>query len=169
MGCGAVPPPATPTAAPVQQPIQAAAADAEFQLVLKADGARHAAGAPITMTTELHYIGARPQLQLAGSGSGLVDVSLKQLDGPLAMDAGGSDVCAGYAIGPGAPIVNRYAKSGGWDPGDPNAAFYEAFFADPLLRLPHGRWRATARAAFFIGDCPGPEHRLNAVLDFVVE
>ena len=157
-----------PTAAPVQQPIQAQAADAEFRLILKADGADHVAGVPITMTTELHYIGARPQLKLAGSGSGLVVVSLTQLDGPLEIAVGGTDDCVGYAIAPGVPMVRPYVKNGGWDADDPNAAFYRAFFADPLLRLPHGRWRAFAMAEFVIGDCRGPVHELKTTLDIVV-
>ena len=169
IGCGTAPSPDLPTAAPAQQPIQAEAADGEFRLVLKADGARHAAGAAIAMTTELQYLGPRPQVQLAGSGGGLVVVSLTQLDGPLQIAGGGSDDCVKYTIAPGAPMVKPYVKNGGWDEDGPNAAFYRAFFADPLLRLPRGTWRVIAMTEFSVGDCPGPSHKLDAILELVVE
>jgi hypothetical protein len=153
----------------VQGPVQAETADAEFRLVLKANSARHAVGVPIALLTELHYIGRQPQVRLAGSGSGLVVVSMTQLDGPLQIAGGGTDDCVGYSIAPGEPIVKPYVKSGGWSADDPNAAFYGAFFADPLLRLPRGTWRVFATTQFFVGDCPGPSHTLAATLDVVVE
>jgi hypothetical protein len=168
LGCGAKPPSETPTAAPAQ-PIQAEATDREFRLVLKANSARHAVGVPIVLTTELHYIGQQPQMQLAGSGTGLVIVSLRQLDGPLEIGGGATADCMRYSMAPGAPIVRPYAKSGGWSADDPNADFYRAYFADPLLRLPRGTWRVVATAEFFVGDCPGPSHKLDATLDLVVE
>jgi hypothetical protein len=169
ISCGATPPPAQPTAAPLQLPIQAQAADAEFRLVLRADGARHPVGAPIALVTELHYIGPLPQVQLAGSGSGLVIVSMSQLDGPLEIGGAATADCQRYVIGPGLPMVRPYVKNGGWDGDDPNAAFYRAFFADPLLRLPRGTWRVIATTEFFVGDCPGPSHKLDATLELVVE
>jgi hypothetical protein len=153
----------------VQQPIQAEAADGEFRLVLKAASARSAFGAPIALVTELHYVGREPKVQLAGSGSGLVIVSMSQLDGPLEIGGAATADCQRYVIAPGLPMVRPYVKAGGWDGDDPNAAFYRAFFADPLLRLPRGTWRFFATGEFYIGDCPGPLHKLNATLDLVVE
>ena len=169
IGCGASPSPHLPTAAPVQQPIQAEAADGEFRLILKADGARQPVGAPIALVTELHYIGPLPQVQLAGSGSGLVIVSMSQLDGPLEIGGAATADCQRYVIAPGLPMVRPYVKAGGWDEDGPNAAFYRAFFADPLLRLPRGTWRVIATTEFFVGDCPGPSHKLDAILELVVE
>lgn len=151
------------------QPIQAEASDGEFRLVLKSAGARYAFGAPIALVTELHYIGREPKLRLGGSGSGLVVVSMSQLGGPLEIAGGGSDDCVHYSVTPGAPMVQQYRKSGGYSDSDPNVNFYRAFYADPLLRLPRGAWRVFATAEFYIGDCPGPLHRLNATLDLVVE
>jgi hypothetical protein len=151
------------------RPVDAHAEDGEFRLVVRADNDHYVAGAPISLATELSYIGPQPQQKLSGSGSGLVVVSLLQLDGPLEIAAGSDSDCAGYVIARGAPIAAAYVKSGGWSGEDPNAAFYKAFFADPLLRLPHGAWRVVATADFYVGGCPGAAHKLNATFDLVVE
>jgi hypothetical protein len=169
MACVASPSPAPPSGEPAVRPLQAQAADGEFRLVVQADNDHYAAGAPITLATELSYLGPQPRLRLVGSGSGLVQVSLLQLDGPLKVEAFSSADCKTQPIAPGAPIVAAYAKSGGWSGDDPNAAFYKGFFADPVLRLPHGTWRIVARADFYVGDCPGPTHKLNASFDLVVQ
>jgi hypothetical protein len=165
IGCGSPPP---STEEPVH-PLQAPAEDGEFRLVVTADTDRYVAGAPISVATELSYLGLRPAVRLVGSGSGLVQVSLLQLDGPLRIDAASTADCANHKIAPGAPIARPYAKSGGWSGEDPNAGFYQAFFADPVLRLPRGTWRVVARAEFYVDDCPGPAHKLEAAVELVVE
>ena len=168
IGCAAPLPSSPPTAEP-GRPIRAEAREGDFRLILQADNDHYAAGAPIELATELSYLGLQPGLKLAGSGSGLVQVSLLQLDGTLRIGAGSDTSCAAYAIRPAAPLAQRYVKSGGWSGGDPNAAFYKAFFADPVLRLPRGTWRMVAEAWFYVDDCGGKAHRFQAALDVRVE
>ncbi|MDQ6795497.1 MAG: hypothetical protein M3067_11915 [Chloroflexota bacterium] len=168
IGCATPSPSGPPTAEPAR-PIRAEAREGDFRLILQSSDDHYAAGAPIDLATELSYIGPQPGLKLAGSGSGLVQVSLLQLDGTLRIEAGSDDSCAAYAIRPAAPLAQRYVKSGGWSGEDPNAAFYKAFFADPVLRLPRGTWRMVADAWFYVDDCGGRAHRLQAALDVRVE
>jgi hypothetical protein len=138
-------------------------------VVLQASNGHFAAGAPIGLGTELSYLGSQPRLNLVGSGSGLVQVSLQQLDGNLRIEGAATADCAPHAIAPGAPLAQLYVKSGGWSGEDPNAAFYKAFFADPLLRLPRGAWRIVAIAQFYVDECGGQSHELQATLDLQVE
>ena len=49
--------------------------------------------------------------------------------------------CVTHVVPVGEPIVVPFSKSGGFSQEDPNAAFMEAYFADPQLTLPSGTWR----------------------------
>ena len=60
-------------------------------------------------------------------------------------------------------------KSGGWSADDPNAAFYDAFFAAPDIRLPPGTWEVTGHASFSEGDCGGPNHDITTTARIVVQ
>ena len=63
--------------------------------------------------------------------------------------------CRPHELAPGEPMRRPFAKSGSWSADDPSAEFYEAYFRDPLLRLPPGRWEITAVTGFTAGgdDC----------------
>ena len=74
-----------------------------------------------------------------------------------------------YTIGPDQPITTQYQKSGAIDPGEPNEAFYEAFFADPLFHLPAGSWRVEAWTQLFVGGCDGRRVELRASLLLTVQ
>jgi hypothetical protein len=73
--------------------------------------------------------------------------------------------CQHYELDPAAPLVSPLTRSGGWEAGDPNKAFYEAFFRDPVVRLPVGTWDITAYARFEDGPgCDGARHSLGATV-----
>ncbi len=55
---------------------------------------------------------------------------------------------------------------------DRDAAFYDAYYHDPQLRLPAGTWRISAKSGFGIGgtDCgSGADANLRATIVVVVE
>lgn len=84
-------------------------------------------------------------------------------DGPFAFEfaeVGGSrDVkpmarfaqCVRYRLDASQPLSSPIKKSGGWSADEPNASFYDSFFADPLVHLPAGDWTITAIAIFTEG------------------
>lgn len=111
------------------------------------------AGQPIDLAATLTWEGPAGEVTVWGSGSGPVMFNLKQLDGELAMEAVQTADCSPTVIARGAPVVMPYRKSGGWSADDPNADFYRTFFADPVLRLPAGRWRAAAVASGYLAPC----------------
>jgi hypothetical protein len=67
------------------------------------------------------------------------------------------------------PLAVAFAKSGGWSPEEPDAAFYEAYLDDPEFRLPSGVWQVSAIAPLSIGDCTGQDVSLKATVTLTVQ
>jgi hypothetical protein len=69
----------------------------------------------------------------------------------------------------GLPLSIPFIKNGGYSGDDPNAGYWKAFFDDPVLRLPAGRWRLSANFQGMTSDrCEGAMHRLQAAVTFDV-
>ncbi len=160
----AVPVP-TPPPGPI---VRAVDVDGPFQLVLELAGRSFAAGEPIEGRAWLELVPGAGAFDLWGSGGGLIAIETVQLDGTWDLRAAWTADCAPHRLAPGAPIGGGLVKSGGFSEDDPNAAAYRAFFADPLFRLPAGRWEVAAVAAFAVGECGGPEVALRAPIEIVV-
>jgi hypothetical protein len=137
--------------------------------VLQVGSTRYAANQPIDASATLTYLGPEAGVDLVGSGSGLVIFSVKQLDGGLDLGGGQTADCQTSRLDRDRPMLARFKKSGGWTGEDPNAAFLEAYFNDPVLRLPRGRWQITAAAEFYVGECGAASHALNADVTIAVE
>lgn len=149
--------------------LEARDADDTFELVLRVGSTRYPANQPIDAVATLSYLGPDAGMGLVGSGSGLIQFSAKQLDGRLDIAGAGHLDCKPYRIDKGGPLVVPYEKSGGWSADNPDAAFYEAFFKDPIFRLPRGTWRISAAAGFYEEECAGVQHRLGAELTIFVD
>ena len=108
----------------------------------------------IVASATLTNLGAT-EVTLFSSGSGPVAFSVERLENDVRVDAGWTLDCAPYELPSGELVLIAFSKSGGWDPQGPNVAFYEAYFAEPALRLPAGTWRITAHLHGGIGDCGG--------------
>ena len=66
------------------------------------------------------------------------------------------------------PVAVPFRKTGGFSADDPNADFYRAFFADPVLRLPAGRWQVTASVSGFLVPCEMNAPMVNISLASVI-
>ena len=107
--------------------------------------------------------------EIGASGAGPIAFSIIEVGGARAMGAASTADCATHVLSATEPITSRITKSGGWSEDDPNAAFYEAFFADPALHLPPGTWDITAVATFIEGrGCAGASHDLSATIRITV-
>jgi hypothetical protein len=144
-------------------------ADESFELLLQVGSTRYTANQPIDLSATLAYLGPEAGIDLAGSGSGLISFSAKQLDGRLQIGGAQTSDCKAYRLNRGQPLEVPYMKSGAWSNDDPDAAFYQAFFKDPVFRLPPGRWQIFATAEFYEKECPGESHGLGADLTIVVD
>lgn len=166
------PPPGASSAEPYidGQPIAAEATEDDFRLELAVDQDRYRAGQPILAEVTLTHLGGEPVL-ISGSGHSLIGTTVRQLDGPIYPGMAFTTDCVAYDIGPGAPMRSAFGKSGSFDGDEPLAEWYEAYFRDPLLRLPPGRWELVAATSFTVGDdCgSGREVSLRTTVEIVVE
>jgi hypothetical protein len=86
--------------------------------------------------------------ELGAASNGPIEFSFKEVDGARQMGPAWDTACASARLAADSPIVRSIRKSGGYSDDQPDAAFYRAFFADPLVRLPAGDWDITAMAEF---------------------
>ena len=159
-------PPAPEPSEASGQPVLLEGRDAGFALSLRIGSDAVDAGAPLDVGATLTWEGAEPQASIWASGSGPVSFGIKQVDGDIVLDAVQTADCAQHDYTRGVPVAVPFRKSGGFSDDDPNADFYRVYFADPVLRLPTGRWRIAAGAGGFLVPCemdaPKVEIRLEA-------
>lgn len=156
------------TAAPGPLPVEVTDSDAEFRLTIIAPRTIYRSDEPIEVRATLTYIGPAAVAEVAGSGSGVVGFRLEDLEGPLDQEPISTSDCVPHHFARGVALQVPFQKSGGWSADDANAAFWKAFFDDPVLRLPAGRWRITAVASFAGRECSDDQHLLEAPLELVV-
>jgi hypothetical protein len=143
----------TPEPSLTGQPIVVEGRNAGFALSMRIGSDVVDAGAPIDISAILVWEGAEPSATIWGSGSGPVSFGLKEIGGDLEMGGAMTLDCAMRDFVRLVPEAIPYHKSGGFTGEDPNAAFYRTFFADPVLRLPAGRWKVTAIADGYLAPC----------------
>jgi hypothetical protein len=147
---------------PIDGPTEAAASDGPFSLVATLPRLDWTAGEPIEIDVAIAYAGAG-QATVAGSGGGLAALGVRSPDGRIDTGVAMQSDCARYHLAPG-PNPVEAGKSGGWDGNDPNAAWYEAFFARPGLFLPAGDWVLVVEATFAEEDCGGVQRSMAVEL-----
>lgn len=144
-------------------PVSAEASDALFVFVVRSPSDRHAALAPIEVFAEVVYQGNRNRVTISHAASP-VGWQIVQLDGPAVMEGGMDMPCLQTGLVNGQ--VRRYDfEKAGVIEGPP---FDRAWFEDPVLRLPAGRWRVTGTFSAALGECGGEHHGLDASIDLVV-
>jgi hypothetical protein len=173
MGRGDPPPGASSANPPIEAPsISASDESGDFRLELVVEQDRYRAGQPILADATMTYIGPASSIGLLGSGTGIVTTSIRQLDGAIQQGGASTSDCVRYELLRDEPMHVPFSKSGGFADDDPLADFYRAFFEDPLLRLPAGRWEISASTGFYAGgeDCGDGEWiALTARVEVVIE
>lgn len=160
--CGSTPSSSASSDGPIGRSVR----EAPFALELVVGKARYAPDQPIEAQATLHFLGPEGRIEISGSGDGPIFFRLEEVDGPRDMGPAWSDDCASHTIA--GTVTRPFIKGGGWSADDPNAAFYRAFFADPLFRLPAGRWRISAIADFYA--MPGrPDLRCGDAQHWTIE
>lgn len=124
-----------------------------FLLLLRIGSDSVDAGAPLDISATLTWEGPAPRATVWGSGSGVVSFVIQQLDGTITVGGAMTADCAPHEFDRLRPVTIPFTKSGGYAEDDPNADFYRAFYADPVLRLPSGRWRVSAETIGYLQPC----------------
>lgn len=159
----------SPSAPPDAGPASASSSNGQFTLSLRVEDAVVGTEEPIvavaTLTNE-----AGEAATLSGSGSGVVFFSVtRREDGLGSGPPAWTDDCVRHVVPAGTGVEVPFAKSGGWAPDDPNAAFLRTYFADPALHLPPGTWRIEATTSATVGEgCTGEALDLRTEVDVVV-
>jgi hypothetical protein len=135
----------------------------DFRFSLTAGQTQYAAGEPIRdIHAALTYTGPRASIDLTGGYQLIEPWQLEQLDGPIDQLGATPAPCRGYTMSRNLPVDSSFGKSGGYSHSDPLATFWDAYFADPDLRLPAGTWKITVGAHFSETSCDGQWIGLSA-------
>jgi hypothetical protein len=137
VGCGTTAP------TPVDLPNSANVEDDIFRLEVRGSKANFKTNEPIELAITLAYVGVG-EIVSYGSSNGPILFSIAQLDGrPSLLDTGKSD-CVEQRIPHEPPFATGWKKPEVYTADKDNTPFWDAYVADPQLRLPPGRWRLTA-------------------------
>lgn len=143
--------------------------DGIFEISIYTDKDVYSKSEPILCWAVVEYVGKDERIQIYSSdplvGFGLKDG--KYFDGTYVAE----DVLITTEFIKGEPETYEFAKSGGWSAGDPNASFYEQFYADDELILPSGEYEisATVNGFFDQNDYKGSKYELKASVKVNVE
>jgi hypothetical protein len=151
-------------------PFQARSVSGPFVLTLQSPRDIWEANKPIELVATLAYQGESEAVALAGSGSGLIGFSIKELTGQRAVMGAQTSDCRFYQMQRLVPITTHYIKSGGITETDPDPAWIRSFLQDRLFRLPAGRWEVTAYSDFFEQTCGMDQirHQIRVSLELTV-
>jgi hypothetical protein len=166
-GCGGLPDPGDgPT------PLGVRVEDKGFVLQMSLPSSVWASADDIPVSTTLTWTGPAPEGGIWSSGGGPVVFTFTEVGGKSRMMGGAMTAdCAAFTYARGVPAVIPLRKSGGWVGEDPNASFYEAWYAEAGLHLPVGNWRLQAVASGFLAPCAADAPSLDlktAALDLII-
>jgi hypothetical protein len=125
-----------------------------FVLDVHLPASTFASGDAIPITTTFTWVGPAPAATIWGSGMGPVTFGFSEVGGQRrAMGGVMTADCSPKEFQRGVPVAIPLMKSGAYDGNDPQADFYRAFFADPLLHLPPGQWQLRVSAGGYLKPC----------------
>jgi hypothetical protein len=147
-------------------PAAAQARNGDIVLTLSSPKTTWTTDEAIEIAATINYVGELAEVDLHGGGGPIV-FSLRQLSGGDAVLGGGQDLpCLTYPVKRNDPLEFPFAKSGAVDDSRP---FDRAFFDDPVLRLPAGRWEVVAWLQYGIGECDDLNMEVSIELEVVAE
>jgi hypothetical protein len=145
-------------------PVVGEASDEAFLLVVRSPSDRYPAGQPIEVFAEVLYQGPK-NVERVFHASSPVGWQIVQLDGDAVMGGGMDLPCLSTDFANNRPRRYDFEKAGVVEDVQP---FNRAWFEDPALRLPRGRWRFVATLDVALGECGGEPHSLKAHIDLLV-
>ena len=153
----------TPATTLDAQPVSATGSDALFTVTVSIPSAQVTATTAIEPVARFGYVGPLASVDVH-HGAPLVYWSIHELGGQRAMIGGVDTVCLQSTLVAGQIAKQEFAKSGGISE-DPRTGFDLAWFRQPLLRLPAGRWSISATFDGTLGGCGGERHQVSAAVE----
>ena len=105
----------------------------------------------VIVAATLAYLGHDP-INASGSGSGLVQFQVRQIDGPFVAGGMWTADCVPYPFAPGDVMWKGFSKTGGYEADGPDAAFWIGWFSRAHLVLPAGRYRVGITGAAVMSE-----------------
>lgn len=137
--------------------------DGPFTLAITSTKLEYLADEPIHVSATLTYTGPDTSVTV-GHAQPMIGFGVERLLNGNVRPAWYQS-CGLTELRRGEPLTVPFAKMGATVSPDPS---FNAFMADPVLRLPPGVWHVYAEAAFSEGDCkPGRDIRAEIVITVV--
>ncbi len=158
VGPSATPSPITqPSPTPSAGPVVGSKSDGVLRLDLTTP---HGGSGPedlIEPVATLTFLGPGPSVTF-GHGAPTIDFRIEEIGGDRVMSGGVDTICESTDLALGRPETFAFIKGG-----EVGLGFDRAWFDDPTLRLPVGRWRISAVLIAYVDHCgPGADiHQLT--------
>ena len=160
VGCGASQP--SPDG-PI--PVVATARDAKFQITLATPSSTFLTDEPVRPVAEVTYLG--PGNVTVYHAASMVGFRIAEVGGRRTMGGGMDLPCLQTPMAAGQRLPFEFQK-GGAVADNPAEGFDRAWYEEPELRLPPGRWQITAYLSASLGDCGGERHELETSIEVLV-
>jgi hypothetical protein len=155
-------------------PVSATTIQGPFELTIRSERGQYAPQEAIGVTATLTYSGPDETIDIShdGGSSGGAPVSFgveEPVTGNLKLAPISDLMCAGSTLKRGSPLEVPFAKAGSFSDAGPMQSTYEAYFKDPVLRLPAGTWHVYALADFGLGHgCSDHSIKLTTTITIVI-
>jgi hypothetical protein len=155
-----------PSSSEAPFPAVSTARDGRFQLQLQAPRATYRPADAIEAVAFVTYLGPTARDDVFHGGS-LVGFRIAEIGGRRTMGGGMDMPCLQTPMNVGEPVAFEFQKSGAIAE-DPAEGFDRAWYEEPVLRLPPGRWQIVAHLLAYFDECGGEEHQLETSIEVVV-
>lgn len=158
----------------VTGPVVATDAQGPFELTIRSSSGTYSPNEAIDVAAELRFRGPDASIDVSGDG-GATDGSLikfgvlESISGNLKLSPVSDLMCMSSTLTRDSPLEEPFAKTGAFSDAGPLQSSYEAYFNDPVLRLPAGIWHIYAVADLGIAqDCRNETVKLRASIAIVI-
>ena len=141
--------------------------DQQFVLTLAAGRPIYRSTESIEVTASIAYVGPAEGVDISYLGQPVI-FGVFEVDGKRQMVPGVGQGCRHGTLGRGQPMTIDFHKSQ-QAPVEGGEAFDAAWYADPGLHLPPGRWQFVAQSVALRPDCETLLHELEASLEILVQ
>jgi hypothetical protein len=136
-----------------------------FILEVRLPSAAYAPEDAIPLGATVTWTGEPGRGRIWGSGMGPVSYFFTEVGGAKRVMGGAMTAdCTMKEFAAGVPTAVPLRKSGAWTDKDPNGPFYQAWFKDPLLHLPTGRWHVSVTLGGYLAQCALDAKAIEAVI-----
>jgi hypothetical protein len=150
----------------IARPAVGANRDARFELRVQSERSTFRSNDAIEPVAFVTYLG--PADTVVFHAASMVGFRIQEIGGPRSMGGGMDLPCLQTPMASGQTLPFPFEKAGAVAE-NPAEGFDAAWYQDPTLRLPPGRWQIIAYLDASLGDCGGEPHQFEANIELVVE